>query len=56
MNVALHKHGCDIRVEPNSKQHGGKIEGLLTDDAWGVCDCEGVEVNDSVKDVSVVLA
>lgn len=55
MDVALNEHSRDVRVKTDSKQHGGQFERLTTENPRCVRDGEGMEVDDAVEDVRLVL-
>ena len=56
MNVALYKNSCDVRVETASEQEGGKFYGLCADKPRGINDSQGMQVDDAMENVAVVLA
>ena len=55
-DVALHEHGGDVGVEPDGEQHRRQLRRALADHARLLGDGEGVEVDDPVERVGLVLA
>ena len=55
-DVALHEHGGHVGVEADGEQHRGELDGALADHAGLLGDGEGVEVDDAVEGVVLVLA
>jgi hypothetical protein len=54
-DMRLDKYRGDIRVEPYGKQHRGKLNGVLAEHARLVGDGEGVQVDNAMKHVVVML-
>ena len=55
VDVALHEHGRHVRVEADGEQDGGEIDSALADHARLLGDGEGVQVDDAVEGVVLVL-
>ena len=53
--VALHENRRHIGVESDGEECRGELDGLSTDDARTFRDREGMEIDDPVEDVLVVL-
>ena len=54
-DVALHEHGRHVGVEADGEQHRGELDRALADHARLLGDGEGVEVDDAVEGVVLVL-
>jgi hypothetical protein len=54
--MALHENCRYFGVETNSKEHCGQLERVLAKYPWRLGHCEGVEVDDSVKYVILMLS
>ena len=56
-HVALHEQGGDVGVEADGEQHRGQLDASASPiDAGLLGDGEGVEVDDAVEGVVLVLA
>lgn len=55
VDVALNKHSRDIGVKTDSKQHCSQFQRLTTENPRCVGDGEGMEVDDAMEDVRLVL-
>ena len=55
-DVALHEHRRHVGVETDGEEHRRQLHGALADDAGLVGHREGVEVDDAVEGVVLVLA
>ena len=54
--MALYKNCRHVWVEPDGKKHRRELKGVGANNAWCFSDGERVKIDDSVKDVSLVLA
>ncbi len=55
VDVALHEDSRDVGVEPHGKQHRCQFDRLFPDDVRLVENRQGVQVDDPVEHVAVVL-
>ena len=53
--VGLHEDGGNLRVEADGKKDRGQVQGALAEDSWLVRHGEGMEVDDAVVHVSLML-
>jgi hypothetical protein len=56
LHVTLHEHGRHIGVEADGEQHRRQPHGRIADDARFLCHGQGVQVDDSMKRIGIVLA
>ena len=54
-DVALHEHRGDVGIEADGEQDRRQLDGALADDAGFLGDGQGVEVDDAVEHVVLVL-
>ena len=55
-DVALHEHRGHVGIEPDGEQHRRQPHGRLADHARLLGDRQGMEVDDAVEGVGIVLA
>jgi hypothetical protein len=56
MDVALNKHSRNFGVKTHGEEHGGQLNGGLTQDSGLLGNGEGMEVDNAVENIAVVLA
>jgi hypothetical protein len=56
MNMALYENGCYFGVKAHSKEHRCQLNGLLAQNIGSVCHGEGMQVDNPMKNIAIMLA